>query len=558
MSDDKAKSGSARERHSFRRVIGLLTGLGPEEKTTIRQAIDEAGGGSIRFWVLLVLSTVIASFGLITNSAAVIIGAMIIAPLMGPIIASALAIDAGDFRLLGKALVAEILGVAVAVFIGYLVGALPFDLGVSQEMLARTTPTLYDLFIAAACGFAGAYAMVDHKVSNALAGVAISVALVPPLAACGLFLSMGELTQASGAFMLFLANFLAIQICAGVVFFVYGIADIHELKGVTSKHLFRFAPSFVILVAVGVFMTSTLIQVAERRRFESNLNRVLAEEIGAQTGGQLDEVIIEGQKSDGFDVIAVALTPQPFDPAQVAAIEARLRKTCRPDINLIVRSLASSDADREGQVFLTQSQVGAILRQKEVETIVSRATEVLKRAMTEIPGASLVGLQRSETIGGMNVSAVVRTPVAITPNQVATMEQTLAEALEVRIRLTVRSVITREADATRYLYEATERAPISAPEEVARRLRIQSILDRKLARLEGAVLRELGIESNETALQVTAYVDAPSLLTPEMVAQYESDLRKYVDLKIKLTVRTTLVGSATSEGWQRSGRGPAG
>lgn len=547
-----------RPRHSFRRVIGLLTGLGPEEKKAVRRSIDEAGGGSIRFWVLLVLSTFIAAFGLVTNSAAVIIGAMIIAPLMGPIVASALAIDAGDMRLLGKALGAEVLGAAVAIFIGYLVGILPFDLGVSGEMLARTTPTLYDLFIAAACGLAGAYATIDQKVSNALAGVAISVALVPPLAACGLFLSLGELSQAWGAFMLFLANFLAIQIAAGIVFFVYGVADIYELKGASLKHLARFTPSFVILIAVGAFMTSTLIQVAQKRAFESNLNRVLAAEIGARTGGQLEDVIIEGQGENGFEVIAIALTPQPFDPAQVALIEDKLRKECRPDVRLIIRSLSSSDADRNGQVFLTQSQVGAILRQKEDESQIARATDVLKRALMQIPGATLVNVQRSETMGGMNVSAVVRTPVAIAPRQVADMEQALAEAIGGRIRLTVRSVLTREADATRYLYEVTEDEPVPSAEERSRRRRIESILERKLTRLEGAVLRELSIEAAGERVGVIAYVDAPALISPEQVAEYQRDLRRYAGATIDLTVRTTQIGSASADGWLRPDRGPAG
>jgi len=545
-------------RHSFRRVIGLLTGLGPEEKAAVRSAIDESGGPSMRFWVLLVLSTIIAAFGLVTNSAAVIIGAMIIAPLMGPIVASALAIDAGDTRLLIKAIGAEVFGAAIAIFIGFLVGVLPFDLGVSNEMLSRTTPTLYDLFIAAACGLAGAYATVDQRVSNALAGVAISVALVPPLATCGLFLALAEYSQAWGAFMLFLANFLAIQIAAGVIFFVYGVADIHDLKGTSMRHLVRFAPSLIILIGVGAFMTSTLISVAEKRSFESNLNRVLALEIGARTGGQLDEVIVKGRDTNGLNVIAVALTPQPFDPAQVALIEEKLRSACDPDIHLIVRSVSSTDADRDGQVFLTQDQVGALLRRKEEETTIGRANEVLRSALQNVPGASLVNVNRGETMGGMSLAAVVRTPVAIAPSQVAEMETALKSTLGGRIRLTVRSILTREADSERYLYEPEERTPIPTPEERARRQRVQAILDRKISRIDGGVLRELTIEPVNSSIRVGAYLEAPSLVTPEIVAQWQGDLRRYVDPTIRLSVHTTLSGAASAEGWTRPIRNPAG
>lgn len=542
-----------------RRFFGLVAGLTAEDREEARQLIDESGGPSSRFWILLLLSTIIAAFGLLTNSAAVIIGAMIIAPLMGPIVASALAIDGGDYRLLAKALSAEVLGVIAAISLAALIGLLPINFGVTQEMLARTTPTLYDLFIAAASGLAGGYAMVDKKVSSALAGVAISVALVPPLATSGLLIALGAYSSAWGAFLLFFANFLAIQIAAGVVFFVYRIADIHDVRGRLTWHrVARFIPSLILLAAIGAFMTSTLISLARDRNLEAGITKVLAREIGARTGGQLDRVIRRGKTDKGYEVVAVALTPQPFDPAQVAMIEKALRKECRPDIHLIVRSLASSDADSTGQVFLSETELNEIQQQKEEETMLSRATEVMNKHLGDVPGARLVNLLRTQGDGTLAFTAVVRTPTAITPSQVTEMRDSLGTELKKSVRLTVRSVLTREADSNRFLYEPTANvAPLPAA-ELALRARIRGVLEARMQKIDGAVLKEMSVTQTGNSHSVVALVEAPILVAPAQVKQYEKDLRAYVDPGISLEVRTTVTGSAVPDGWSRTPVIPGG
>lgn len=119
----------------------------------------------MRFYLLLSTSALIAAFGLIANSAAVIIGAVLVSPLMTPIIGSALGLVIGDGRLFANALRSVVVGTVSAILFSAVLGILPLALEVTSEMLARTKPTLLNLCVAVLAGFASSYAMIDEKVS---------------------------------------------------------------------------------------------------------------------------------------------------------------------------------------------------------------------------------------------------------------------------------------------------------------------------------------------------------------------------------------------------------
>ncbi|MEN8808614.1 MAG: DUF389 domain-containing protein, partial [Desulfobacterales bacterium] len=162
------------------------TQITPERAQLVVQEISDASEPGLRFYILVIVSTMIAGFGLTMNSTAVIIGAMLVAPLMTPIFGIALALIRGDARLLGRASQAEIAGVAAAIAMGFILGIIYPSLEPTPEMISRTQPQLFDLMVAIFSGFAGAYALVDEKISPALPGVAIATAIVPPLANTGL------------------------------------------------------------------------------------------------------------------------------------------------------------------------------------------------------------------------------------------------------------------------------------------------------------------------------------------------------------------------------------
>ena len=178
--------------------------------------------------MLTALSTAIASLGLIANSAAVVIGAMLVAPLMQPIVALAaglvLARPRAEAMSLGLIVLASAEAFGVAALVGWLVPSFRI-ITLTPEILARTAPALLDLLIAVAAGAAGAYLTVRPRAGGALAGVAIAVALVPPLGACGVLVAHGNDRLAGGAFFLFLTNLVGIVLAAVVVFLATGFFE---------------------------------------------------------------------------------------------------------------------------------------------------------------------------------------------------------------------------------------------------------------------------------------------------------------------------------------------
>ncbi|HSQ86590.1 MAG TPA: TIGR00341 family protein, partial [Desulfobacterales bacterium] len=204
-----------------------------ERVVTVYEDIERGSKPELRFYAMVGASTAIAAFGLIMNSTAVVIGAMLVAPLMTPIFGIALALVRGDASLLGRAIRAEIVGVILTVSLAACFGLVIPELEVTQEMLSRTSPNLLDLLVAVFAGFAGAYAMVDEHISPALPGVAIATAIVPPLANSGLCLALGAYYGAMGSFLLFFANFLSILLVASAIFFASGMA--HEFESITKK-----------------------------------------------------------------------------------------------------------------------------------------------------------------------------------------------------------------------------------------------------------------------------------------------------------------------------------
>ena len=208
----------------------------------------------VRFFVLLLLSAIIATYGVISDSVATVIGAMIVAPLMTPIMAVSLSVVSGDYRNIMRSVFIVALGTVSTVGTAYVLAAIlkgTVQIAGNSQITARTSPRLIDLIIALASGAAGAFATSREDVSDALPGVAIAVSLVPPLSVVGICLSSGAFRQALGALLLFLTNFLAIVI-AGLIFFAimgYGGASLN-LEGKKAK---RFATA-VIIIATLVIM----------------------------------------------------------------------------------------------------------------------------------------------------------------------------------------------------------------------------------------------------------------------------------------------------------------
>jgi uncharacterized hydrophobic protein (TIGR00271 family) len=210
---------------SFKKIVRSLTA---DERREIKTELSESSRPSFDFLLLVVLSCAIATSGLLTNSVAVIIGAMLVAPLMSPIIGLGLASITSDSKLLRTALGTLLVGALLAVLLSFIMSLinrfLPFISlqDIPSEVIARTHPTPIDLVIALSGGLAAAYAMTRKNLSAALPGVAIATALMPPLSTVGIGLALVRWDIAGGAALLFLTNAVTIAFAAAFVFFIRG------------------------------------------------------------------------------------------------------------------------------------------------------------------------------------------------------------------------------------------------------------------------------------------------------------------------------------------------
>ncbi len=206
--------------------------------------------------VLLTLATIIATYGVISGSTATVIGAMIIAPLMTPIMAATLAMVLGRGGRIKRSILVVTFSVlyviGLAVFLSVFISPLVIDFGSNPEITSRVSPNLLALFVALASGAAGAFAISRQDVSDTLPGVAIAISLVPPLSVVGISISKFQWGDASGAFILFLTNFLAILLAGGAVLWISGVSinRITQKRDINRKRAFKIAILVTILVAI--------------------------------------------------------------------------------------------------------------------------------------------------------------------------------------------------------------------------------------------------------------------------------------------------------------------
>lgn len=240
---------------------------------------EEWGERLLRFSILIVLSTMIAAFGLLADSVAVVIGAMLVAPLMTPIMGTAVSLVLTESRRLAASVRTVAGGAVGAIAVGWLISLIASG-GITTnnipgEVLSRTGPGLLDLGIAIAAGLAGGYLLADRKAAASAAGVAIAVALVPPLAVVGICLELGAFSLAGGALLLFSTNFVAIVLSASAVIVAARVLP-HGFLRVRFRNLrVGFAAVLAAVLIVSVPLAIHTHDVIEQERF----NRLVARSV---------------------------------------------------------------------------------------------------------------------------------------------------------------------------------------------------------------------------------------------------------------------------------------
>jgi uncharacterized hydrophobic protein (TIGR00271 family) len=333
------------------KIVPIIPQVTETKRAAIRESVASGAALNGSYLAMNLAAAMIAGFGLLENSPAVIIGAMLIAMLYGPIVGIALGLAEANLPLLRRALLAEVVGALLVLAAGLLIGISTRDLTIGSEILGRTSPSLVDLLIALIGGLAGGFTFVSTGLSSVVVGVAIATALVPPLTTCGILLARNLPTVAAGAFLLFLANFTAIALGAMIVFLLAGHrpAAADKAKKVLAPRLVCVA--LVLLLAF--HLDGTLRRTSAQSIMQSNIRKALAQEVAKLPGARLVDVTLV--KRDGKTTVwAVARTPQPISPDQVARLNDVASNVAGRDIGLTVRSVITAETTRYGDVYEPQ------------------------------------------------------------------------------------------------------------------------------------------------------------------------------------------------------------
>ena len=278
------------------------------------------------YLILLLLSVLMATVGLFQDSAPTIIGAMILAPMMAPIIALSMGAVRFDGKMTAASLKTLLLSILIALAAsGLLAWALPFT-HITQQIALRTHPTLLDLSVAILAGIAAAYGYANSKVGESLAGVAIAVALVPPLSVAGIGIGWGEWPLFSNAFLLFMANIVGILFAAGIMFYLMGFASRRYVSAAFFIKLLMVA-----IIAVPLWLSTRTLVLEERIYGEF-------EKISAQS--PLKKAIsmrlqrIE-KRDDGLYVHIILTARAPLSREDIAKIATYLKKRLGENLHFV-------------------------------------------------------------------------------------------------------------------------------------------------------------------------------------------------------------------------------
>ena len=263
-----------------------------------------------RFTVMTTLSVIVAVMGLSADSAAVVIGAMLLAPLMQPVLATAACIAMALFQKSLRSFAVVALATLWSIVLAYVLSALFVNGELPNEVTSRTAPDIRDLVVALAAGTAGAYATVRKDVSASLPGVAVAVALIPPLGAVGIALEAGNATFAWGAMLLYTTNLFAIILAGVVVFVVTGFVPPRRLANTFRRSSLVAAGVGVVVVAIALPLYSASTSAVERSEREVQALEIVSVWLGPTDRRSAPEVTFDDQRI----TIAVRSFDTPPDP----------------------------------------------------------------------------------------------------------------------------------------------------------------------------------------------------------------------------------------------------
>ncbi len=521
-------------------------------KTEVCEDIAIGSTPKTTYYLLLSISVLIAGFGVVTNSPAVVIGAMLVSPLMTPIFGISLGLVRGDMALLRKAFIAEFGGVLIAIGGAAILGMLPFAQEVTPEMLSRTSPTLLDLLVAALAGMAGCLAMIDARISPVLPGIAMATALTPPLAVSGLCIAFGAFEGAWGAFLLFFANFLAILAVSALLFIMAGFVSREEM-GSGMDVLKRFLAPAIGLVLVTILLTNALVGIIAKNETTKVIKGILEKELITERGAFVEDVIYN-QKGAGIDILASVTTPRVLSPQKIKEMQGMLDKTLDVRANLIMRCVMTKDISSTG------STSGVVARNLDGEFISSRlhpnvkriqiAEQVLREMLENYKGLylDLENLNLVQLPNGAVVVASIQSGRALTPVEVSRFEKAIQERLgDEKVRLLIRSDdLTDVSSKGRVLYGKAHFGGLSKTDKAMAEA-LEREVKKAIMGLNNMFAPNIDAIPGDDVWLVRAEVVGPRVLRPDEVRLIEKRVAgntgKKVDLHVWSRVELVVTGT---------------
>ncbi|NCW49076.1 MAG: TIGR00341 family protein [Actinobacteria bacterium] len=430
---------------------------------------------TIRFMFMLGLSVTIAVMGLAANSVAVVIGAMLIAPLMTPIMSFSAAVGLGLTRRAAQAAALVAVGSAASLAFAFLLSRLLPEVQLGSEILSRTSPDVRDLVVAVAAGAAGAYATAREDVSDALPGVAVAVALVPPLAVTGVLIETGNLGLARGSGLLYLTNLFAIALSALLVFLVTGVIPTIRMCFADRRVGLTVLAIGAVTVMIAIPLTSRSIDAASNSREQSALVAEVSAWL-ADTDLQLNGASREGT------LVTVDLTGLD-EPPPAYALATRLVGLVGADVEVTVR-------------WDQRTQGSARADTPPVADPVDTAEAVIAAWVEELAAEGYSFELLEVTVDAGAVDAVLSGPYA--PPTSRTLPDAVAEALGTEVSLNIR-----------WIQEFDPSVDGELPE-----VRLERLVTAWVGRRPGIIVLQTAVSSPEaTAISIDLACDSPPLGT---------------------------------------------
>lgn len=371
------------------------------EMVNHQATIKDVASGVDRSWIyfLMLLSAgLIALLGLLTNSVAVVIGAMLISPLMGPIISSGLALTIGDLPLARRAFRTIAVSVALIILVTALATLISPLKEPTAEIMARVRPNIYDLLVAVLSGVVGAVALCTKRNYLITAtGVAVATAVVPPLSVVGYGLGTGQIMLALGGFLLFFTNFVAIILTSDLVFFVLGFRTSHV-------ETIQYSPRTRLLIVAGLLclisipLVYTLVTDIKKLNTKKRIERVLKKNLNKDHTSRLTNYFYQDQKNR-IQVTASVNTVKFIDTGYRKKIETEITMAFKIPVDLQLEQVIVASEKLPASIdqpVLPSTKTAAPAKIDTPAEIRGKVDRILEQVETEL-GAALAPFPLSDT-----------------------------------------------------------------------------------------------------------------------------------------------------------------